>query len=78
MIYTSTKEHVEYVVRVKVVLISLVMIPLLILLAIVLFGTSLIIDCSFFRVAETHESLIDFLKSLFCLGISVLVRVYFK
>lgn len=78
LIDTSSKEHVENVVRIEVILICSAMIPLLVLLLIILFGTSLIVDGSLFRVAETHESLIDFLESLFSLRIPVFIRMHLE
>jgi hypothetical protein len=75
---TSAKEHVKYVIRVKVVIICLLMISLLILLPVILFRASFIINSTFIRVAQTHESLIDFLECFLCLRISVLVRMHFQ
>lgn len=75
---TSAKEHVKYVIGVKVIIICLLMIPLLILLPVIFLCASLIINSTFIRVAQTHESLIDFLEGFLCLGISVLVWMHFQ
>ena len=68
---SSSEEHVEQVVRVKVFIMEVVMV----LLSVVVFRSMLIIELPLLFATQAVESLGDFLKGISSLWSSVLVRV---